>query len=54
MPLTPIADNLPFPTEQFADADEGRQPLGEPTEQWTFGNLDAGFKNAALVLDSIG
>jgi CO/xanthine dehydrogenase Mo-binding subunit len=38
-------------TEQFADADEGRQPLGEPTEQWTFGNLDAGFKNAALVLD---
>ena len=38
-------------SEQFADADEGRQPLGEPTEQWSFGDLDAGFKSAALVLD---
>jgi xanthine dehydrogenase molybdenum-binding subunit len=37
--------------EQFADADEGRLPMGEPVEQWAFGDLDAGFRNAALVLD---
>ncbi|PYR80374.1 MAG: xanthine dehydrogenase family protein molybdopterin-binding subunit [Acidobacteria bacterium] len=37
--------------EQFADADEGRLPMGEPTEQWAYGDLDAGFGNAALVLD---
>jgi CO/xanthine dehydrogenase Mo-binding subunit len=37
--------------EQFADAEEGRLPMGEPTEQWTYGDLDAGFKNADLVLD---
>jgi len=37
--------------EQFADADEGRLPIGEPTEQWSYGDLDAGFRDAALVLD---
>ena len=42
---------IKWTTEQFADADEGRQPIGEPTEQWTYGDLDAGFTNAALVLD---
>jgi len=38
-------------SEQFADEAEGRLPMGEPTEQWTYGDLDAGFTNAALVLD---
>ena len=37
--------------EQFADADKGQLPMGEPTEQWSYGDVDAGFKNAALVLD---
>src|SRR5258707_5976845 len=26
-------------------------PMGKPTEQWTVGDVDAGLKNAALVLD---
>ncbi len=38
-------------TEQFADADNGQLPMGEPTEQWSYGDVDGGFKNAALVLD---
>jgi len=37
--------------QQFADADEGRLPIGEPGEEWSYGDLDAGFKSAAIVLD---
>ena len=25
--------------------------MGKPNDEWTYGDLDAGFKNAALVLD---
>ena len=25
--------------------------MGEPGDEWSYGDLDAGFKNAALVLD---
>ena len=32
-------------------AGEGQLPMGKATEEWTYGDLDAGFKNAALVLD---
>src|SRR5712691_10763664 len=53
-----VGPNAPSPVktikwtnEQFADEAEGRLPIGEPTEQWTYGDLDGGFKNAALVLD---
>jgi xanthine dehydrogenase molybdenum-binding subunit len=42
---------IKWTNEQFADAAEGRLPIGEPTEQWSYGDLDAGFKSAALVLD---
>src|ERR1041385_7338163 len=42
---------IKWTNEQFADADEGRPPMGEPTEQWSYGDVDGGFKNAALVLD---
>jgi CO/xanthine dehydrogenase Mo-binding subunit len=35
----------------FAEADEGRLPTGEPVEEWAYGDLAAGFKEAALVLD---
>ncbi len=37
--------------EDFAQAGEGRLPTGEPVEQWSYGDLDAGFASAALVLD---
>ena len=37
--------------EQFAEAAEGRLPIGEPVEEWAYGDLDAGFKEAAVVLD---
>jgi CO/xanthine dehydrogenase Mo-binding subunit len=35
----------------FANAQEGQLPSGEPVVEWSYGDVDAGFKNAALVLD---
>src|SRR5579871_4630280 len=46
---------LKWTEAEFADAKEGRMPMGnlpdDPANSWSFGNLEAGFKNAALVLD---
>ena len=30
---------------------EGRLPMGDAPDKWSYGDMDAGFKNAALVLD---
>ena len=27
--------------------------MGQAPDEWTYGDVDAGFKNAALVLDEI-
>jgi xanthine dehydrogenase molybdenum-binding subunit len=35
----------------FAAAGEGQLPMGRPTEEWSYGDLEAGFAQAALVLD---
>lgn len=35
----------------FADYDEGRLPMGHAPDEWSYGDLEAGFKSAALVLD---
>src|SRR5215469_16146233 len=38
--------------EDFAEYKEGRLPMGKSTDpEWSFGDVDGGFKNAALVLD---
>jgi CO/xanthine dehydrogenase Mo-binding subunit len=37
--------------EDFAQAGEGRMPMGKATDEWSFGNIDEGFKKADLVLD---
>src|SRR5579864_2322249 len=37
--------------EDFRNAGEGQMPLGKATDEWTYGNLDEGFKKADLVLD---
>lgn len=35
----------------FAAAGEGQLPMGRPGEEWTYGDVDAGFAQATLVLD---
>ena len=37
--------------EDFAAAGEGELPMGEVTTEWTYGDVEGGFENAALVLD---
>jgi CO/xanthine dehydrogenase Mo-binding subunit len=44
-------DVVKWTDEDFAAEKEGRMPTGRATEEWSFGDVDAGFKNAALVLD---
>jgi len=46
-----LPKTIKWTEQQFADADEGRLPIGEPGEEWSYGDLDAGFKDAAIVLD---
>jgi CO/xanthine dehydrogenase Mo-binding subunit len=42
---------LKWTAEDFAAAAPGQLPMGKPLEEWSYGDLDAGFASAALVLD---
>jgi xanthine dehydrogenase molybdenum-binding subunit len=37
--------------EDFAEYDQGKLPMGKPQIEWSYGDVEAGFKNSALVLD---
>lgn len=50
-PRGPQLTSLKWTKDDFADYDQGRLPMGQAPDTWSFGDLDAGFKNAALVLD---
>jgi CO/xanthine dehydrogenase Mo-binding subunit len=57
-PGAPGPPPLPLETLKWTDADfagdeggEGRLPMGTALEEWSFGDLEAGFRAAALVLD---
>ena len=50
-PAMPPFEELKWTAADFAAAAEGQLPMGEPTEQWAYGDLEAGFAKAALVLD---
>src|SRR3954454_1421236 len=62
VPAAPTAANAPPPprprvqvlkwtAQDSANAPEGALPMGEALEQWSYGDLDAGFKDAAIVGD---
>ena len=42
---------LKWTKADFAEEQQGRLPMGKTPDEWSYGDLDAGFKNAALVLD---
>lgn len=42
---------LKWTEADFAEEREGRLPMGEAPDGWAYGDLDAGFKQAAIVLD---
>jgi CO/xanthine dehydrogenase Mo-binding subunit len=52
VPPAPLEiQQLKWTEADFAGYSEGRLPMGKTPDEWTYGDLDAGFKNAALVLD---
>ena len=47
----PTLKHMKWTAEDFASAAEGQLPTGEPAAEWSYGDLEAGFAEAALVLD---
>src|SRR5271170_89165 len=50
-PPPPTIGELKWTKEDFANAKEGQLPMGKTPSEWSYGDLDAAFKNAALILD---
>ena len=50
-PPRPEIKELKWTEADFAAATDGQLPLGQHTDEWTVGDLDAGFKEAAVVID---
>src|SRR5438552_2410962 len=50
-PPPPTIGALKWTEAEFADAKYGRLPMGKTPDEWSFGDIEAGFKDAALVLD---
>src|SRR6185436_7104935 len=42
---------LKWTDADFAEYAAGKLPLGKTPDEWSYGDVEAGFKNAALVLD---
>ena len=42
---------IKWTAEDFAAAGEGQMPMGRAMTDWSYGDVEAGFENAALVLD---
>jgi len=50
-PGAPVVTELKWTKADFAEEKHGRLPMGKAPDEWSYGDLDSGFKNAALVLD---
>ena len=46
-----VVQEVKWTEQDFADYNDGKLPMGKASDTWSFGDIDAGFKNAALVLD---
>jgi len=46
-----VVQPLKWTADDFAEFDEGRLPTGTPQLEWSYGDVEAGFASAALVLD---
>jgi CO/xanthine dehydrogenase Mo-binding subunit len=50
-PPRPQIRTLKWTPEEAAEASEGRLPMGTAPEEWSYGDLEAGFRDAALIVD---
>jgi xanthine dehydrogenase molybdenum-binding subunit len=48
---TPTIAELKWTEADFAEAQHGRLPMGKTPDEWSYGDLEAGFRDAVLVLD---
>src|SRR5271169_235251 len=48
---SPTITELKWTDADFAEAGNGRLPMGKSPDEWSYGDLDAAFQNSALVLD---
>jgi len=49
--VRPKVETLKWTDGDFATAPEGGLPFGKATDEWSYGDLEAGFKVAAVVVD---
>jgi len=47
----PEIKTVKWTAQDFAEEAAGRLPMGNVLEEWTYGDMEGGFKEAALVLD---
>jgi len=47
----PVVAELKWTKADFVELNNGRLPMGKAPDEWNYGDLESGFKNAALVLD---
>ena len=50
-PPRPKIQVLKWTDRDFAEAPDGGLPMGQAPDEWSYGDLDAGFRNAAVVVD---
>ena len=50
-PSGPKVQELKWTDDDFEAATDGKLPLGKHTDEWVVGDIDAGFKQADLILD---
>ena len=50
-PGAPVVTEMKWTEADFAELKHGRLPMGKTPDEWSYGDLDSGFKNSALVLD---
>jgi CO/xanthine dehydrogenase Mo-binding subunit len=44
-------EELKWTEQDFVDYNQGKLPMGHAPDGWSFGDVDAGFKNSELILD---
>ena len=50
-PPVPTVGELKWTAADFAAAKDGQLPTGKTPDEWSYGDVEAGFRGAALVLD---
>jgi xanthine dehydrogenase molybdenum-binding subunit len=50
-PPIPQLTEVKWSKEDFTEYDKGNLPMGHAPDEWAYGDIEAGFKNAALILD---